>query len=695
VRVIEADVRGNVGMFAKTTQSLRRARNHLYDIWDQMQVNRQGAYTSRRARALDRYVYTQSKTRVLAVCILTPIPVLAFVLLQELVPLDAPAAGWSANYRWFVRSAVIFLVLTLSYIQQGVIFLAPLRVSWRQALVLTLGMTGSYFGALVSISSVWVFPVPFAGVVTTGVFTCLFFGIFIAVVGWRTVTTTPELSAHARILMGALLVEAVMVFVYPAFNAAFHMLHGVQQLAFLLVLFLLKLLMRYSMAYALRHSNRGASVDERWRARLPEVVVFSTELFHVLYLTTCLQSQHVTVWATIGISLFDASSSVVSLHQLLKRPKMMLVRRPLSQSRRGSEDRHFHSLRDFVLVARPALSASQSLRVIVPQILTSSRSFRAIAPMPGPTTQAVPVTSTTAGPIVPSTGRRTTIDVSALFSDGRRSSNGSLPTLRRLSLASVSSIKRARRSSSRESSHSSLPVSQSAPQDESNAQRQAQPVFKLTTEEIASEVSRLKTLSKTEYFLLIEYVKLIIPAIYGVFQVVLTRLPNAAFYPSIANATPLDLRRAHINILVFVAMEVLSLTGFMLLLHRRLKFSVLHQLAFVLETAADDIQAKLAMFIPYCFFFFLEHNGAWSDLAAFTDRTRCFNKLGCHAVHCRCRLQFPVRLAAPPSLISVTSLRHRSPVEGPAAIKAGQASHVETGTVQADDDRQKLRGPCV
>ncbi|KAE8880914.1 hypothetical protein PF005_g13945 [Phytophthora fragariae] len=96
---------------------------------------------------------------------------------------------------------------------------------------------------------------------------------------------------------------------------------------------------------------------------------------------------------------------------------------------------------------------------------------------------------------------------------------------------------------------------------------------------------------------------------YGIFQVVLARLPNAIYYPSLANATQFDLHRTQTNMAVFVSMEILSLATFVLLLNRRLHFSVLHQLAFVLETAADDIQAKLAMFIPYCFFFLLQHNG--------------------------------------------------------------------------------------
>ncbi|KAE9335441.1 hypothetical protein PF008_g13488 [Phytophthora fragariae] len=497
------------------------------------------------------------------------------------------------------------MVLTLSYIQQGVIFLAPLEVSWRQALVITFCTTGAYFGVLVAVSTVW------------------------------TVTTTPRLSANARILKRVLVVETIVVFVYPAFNAVFRILHGAQQLAFVVVLFLLKVAMRFIMAYALRRGKGGVNDEERWRARLPEVVVFSTELFHVLYLTACLQGQHVTVGATIVLSLFDATGSVISIRRLLQRRKMVLVRKPLSQSRRESGGPAFHSLRDYVLVARPALSATQSLRNIVPGFkptLSTSRSLKSIAPMPketlsGVSSVIIPISGPTLpqlqrttgqrlGPTLSSPHRLSPIDsnTSARFSSRRRSTITSVSNGRRLSIAisSVVNLKLARRSSSRASSHSDQSANRTNSRD-SNAERKkiqpSYPILSLTTEEFATEVSRLETLSMTEYFLLIEYVKFIIPVMYGIFQFALARLPNAAYYPSLANATQQDVYRSQTNMAVFISLEIVSLTAFMAFLHRRLRFSVLHQLAFVLETAADDIQAKLAMFIPYCFFFFLEHNG--------------------------------------------------------------------------------------
>lgn len=88
---------------------------------------------------------------------------------------------------------------------------------------------------LMAISITWVSPIPFACVLTTGVFvfTVVFFGLFAAVIGRRTFTNTPRLSAHVRILKGVLGVETVIVLVHPAFSAVFQVLHGIEQLAFL------------------------------------------------------------------------------------------------------------------------------------------------------------------------------------------------------------------------------------------------------------------------------------------------------------------------------------------------------------------------------------------------------------------------------------------------------------------------------
>lgn len=118
----------------------------------------------------------------------------------------------------------------------------------------------------------------------------------------------------------------------------------------------------------------------------------------------------------------------------------------------------------------------------------------------------------------------------------------------------------------------------------------------------------MRVFSKAEYFIFVEYVECVIPLIYGAFHVCLGHLPNALFY-STSPAMAVDALSLLSNVMLFVSIKMLSVVGFSLFLYYRLRFVILHQLAFALEAEMINIQAKFAIFIPYCLFFFLAHNG--------------------------------------------------------------------------------------
>lgn len=118
----------------------------------------------------------------------------------------------------------------------------------------------------------------------------------------------------------------------------------------------------------------------------------------------------------------------------------------------------------------------------------------------------------------------------------------------------------------------------------------------------------LRVFSKSEYFIFVEYVECVIPLMYAVFHAFLARLPNAQYY-SASPTTSVGANSLFANVALFMSIKVVSLAEFSLFLHRRLRFFMLHQLAFALEAEMVNIQAKFAIFIPYCLFFFLAHNG--------------------------------------------------------------------------------------
>lgn len=94
----------------------------------------------------------------------------------------------------------------------------------------------------------------------------------------------------------------------------------------------------------------------------------------------------------------------------------------------------------------------------------------------------------------------------------------------------------------------------------------------------------------TEYFILVEYVSCIVPLMIGIYTGVLAQLPNAVYYPSLANISPRQLQDSQRNVAVYVVFQALSMLLFGKILRCRLQFPVMHQLAFVLETAAADIK---------------------------------------------------------------------------------------------------------
>ncbi|KAH7479992.1 uncharacterized protein KRP23_6775 [Phytophthora ramorum] len=182
----------------------------LVEAWECTQVGHRGMYTAPRVRALERYCLTVSRTRVLAVCLLTPLPVLGFVVVMELLPLSPPSDGWRRNSGWILRYVFVFCLLTFSCLQQASSFTTTLNVTLGQSLAIVWICVSSYFIVLLAIMAVWVFPIPFVFELTGGVFGGVFVVCVVVVFGGKTLKKTPKLSAQLRVIYNVSAVEAVL-----------------------------------------------------------------------------------------------------------------------------------------------------------------------------------------------------------------------------------------------------------------------------------------------------------------------------------------------------------------------------------------------------------------------------------------------------------------------------------------------------
>ncbi|KAG6956912.1 hypothetical protein JG688_00011213 [Phytophthora aleatoria] len=62
---------------------------------------------------LDSYCNTTSWTRVILVCVLTPVPSLLVAVLLECLPLRPPSEGWAANWVFWLRLSLANMVLEI------------------------------------------------------------------------------------------------------------------------------------------------------------------------------------------------------------------------------------------------------------------------------------------------------------------------------------------------------------------------------------------------------------------------------------------------------------------------------------------------------------------------------------------------------------------------------------------------------
>ncbi|GMF54843.1 unnamed protein product [Phytophthora fragariaefolia] len=136
---------------------------------------------------------------------------------------------------------------------------------------------------------------------------------------------------------------------------------------------------------------------------------------------------------------------------------------------------------------------------------------------------------------------------------------------------------------------------------------------KLVTTEEQVELVReaAQTLFYCEYLVLIEYVECVIPIIYGLYMQMLYRFGGNArlYYPQTRDLTLEKLNSTVGNLVVYVWLELLSLLILHIVLHRRFGFSILRQLAFMLETDAYQVQGRLLTWILYTVSFTLQHFG--------------------------------------------------------------------------------------
>ncbi|EGZ17570.1 hypothetical protein PHYSODRAFT_422405, partial [Phytophthora sojae] len=190
----------------------------LEERWNDIQVGRQGSYSVERLESLAHYCKTTSRTRVILVCVCTPLPTLTFVLLLECLPLRPPSEGWAANWILWLRLGLMVFGITFVGISDLILFIPNFDFSSRKRLIVALGCAVGYVGSclLGAANDIVGFPIPFIWQ-----FGGLLLGIFLPIMGSTPFASNssfrPYFEKYCKLLFGFMTLAGV----FPLFKVLY------------------------------------------------------------------------------------------------------------------------------------------------------------------------------------------------------------------------------------------------------------------------------------------------------------------------------------------------------------------------------------------------------------------------------------------------------------------------------------------
>lgn len=202
----------------------------------------------------------------------TPVPTLVVITAVELVPLRPASDGWKANYGLWIRLTAMTAIVTLCVVLQARSFLSGLHISASVAVAIAVCVTATYTATVVYIARSWVFPIPFTiatGLVPFVVSVTVFSALFIGRAKFKQI---PQLSKVFARLVLFILTLGSLVIIYPGYNAVFNAVPDNVQPLLVLVLPVLKVVLKNSIAL----------LTDDHEDYLPETAAFSVELFNAI-----------------------------------------------------------------------------------------------------------------------------------------------------------------------------------------------------------------------------------------------------------------------------------------------------------------------------------------------------------------------------------------------------------------------------
>ncbi|KAG7392779.1 hypothetical protein PHYPSEUDO_014266 [Phytophthora pseudosyringae] len=512
-----------------------------------MQVSRSGRYSVERMLALDEYTRSTSLFRAVVVCTVTPLPMIAIVIIQESVPLTSPEDGWRANYGVWTRIATLGAAVAFTIVLEMQHRVKGVQICAWDLLLLALCMGATYCTIGIVLAVTWAFPVPFIGLMISSPGAVVFIGLLRVICGrktWTQILRKPDLIIRLILFLSA---QAATAIIYQGYSAAFRAASNTLfELPLLLLLPVIKLIMK----------NVVARFVDHLEDLIPESVMFTVEPFNTIYTAMCLQitPSILTVTAILALDGLHTTHALYGLHkhtahllrptqypggQVPVQPTLLSVahtacQQLLATNRKSKRYRGQLRLRS---CAAHNLSPMQvSLLESLEKVPVFAACDQSTAPS-GPNLALIPHTPHAISREPPSAKP----DTSVRDRDSTDNRVGACPT------------------------------------------------------KVLGEA--LGALFTSECLVIAEYLEAMIPVVYGVYLLIMAHLPVARYHGELDGIAAADFGGKLGMVFLYGILELASFVMFAIILQRNCRLNALYHLAFVLETQPAVIQTKLIVWM--------------------------------------------------------------------------------------------------
>ncbi|KAG2822518.1 hypothetical protein PC116_g14716 [Phytophthora cactorum] len=281
----------------------------LLRAWKNLQVSYYGGkYSIERLLALEEYARKTKLLRAICVCIGTPIPTAALVVIQESIPLQDPTKGWRENYGFWIRAAILAMLMACVVVGQMRYFIDGITLSWSRELLFSVCTAAVFTVIAAFVSAHLLFPVPFFVLTLAPLFYTSYIVVFRILAGGRIfqhiLASRVEFFRYIKFLVA----ENVVACTYPAYEALFRLAQGTHcQLPVIFLLPITKMALK----------NMMLQCAVQMEDMTPEAVIFTVDFFNAVYVSSCMQSATslVSVVAIIATDLPQTAFMLYGLHQ--------------------------------------------------------------------------------------------------------------------------------------------------------------------------------------------------------------------------------------------------------------------------------------------------------------------------------------------------------------------------------------------